>query len=344
MASLFLPLLLLGFSIAVASGQLTFGHAVPAEPESRPRTDYVATIYSPVVTNWGTWHPAAYCATGMFAIGLQLRTEKKQGDNSDDTALNSVKLLCAPLGATTVYEDIMSYEGLWGDWGTRSICPDSIVTGFTLRSESSSSGGSDNTAANNVKMYCSNRMETEMDGRDWGSYTQRQVCPTGSGVCGIAIQYKEKGGDDTALNNIQMQCCTVPGDACKPKDAWQTVMSCDNRGNTYAVSCHYDSTVGTSKTNTQSQTEREEETRSATIGAEVGAEAKGLHATFTTEVGKSKTTGHDWTTESSDTFGTSSTTGQVFDVPGGVRKRMEQVRGVCGPNLIHTTETRFIEG
>ncbi|OQV12896.1 hypothetical protein BV898_12818 [Hypsibius exemplaris] len=65
----------------------------------------------------------------MFAIGAQLRVESRQGTRNDDTALISMKLLCAPLGKKDDYSEAMSYEGLWGDWKSKYYCTDSVVTG-----------------------------------------------------------------------------------------------------------------------------------------------------------------------------------------------------------------------
>jgi len=317
---------LLGFS-ALASGL---------------RKDLVARIVPSLGEfGWGTWHPDGFCPEGMWAIGLQVRDHANQG-KKDDSALNAVRLLCAPLGAATSYEAVSSYEGLWGDWGTQTICADSIVAGFDLRTQVEH--GSDNLGVTRLKLHCANGVVTELGSFDWGVYAGTKLCPRGSAVCGSRIQFEdEHRGDNAAMTNIEMACCKVPADSCSPKDEWRTIQSCDNRQARASVTCSYSYTVGTSKTNTQTQSQQEAQTRSATIGAQVGAEGFGLSAQFSSEVGKSVTTSHDWTTETSSTFGTSSTATESFDVPGGIAKRMDQVVGVCGPNLVYTTQTRFVE-
>jgi len=47
------------------------------------------------MTTWGSWSPVLRCPKGMAVVGLQTRVEKDQR-RGDDTALNGVKLLCAP--------------------------------------------------------------------------------------------------------------------------------------------------------------------------------------------------------------------------------------------------------
>ena len=50
------------------------------------------------VTNggeWGDWGPPVSCPEGMGAIGFALKVESKQGELGDDTALNSLKLVCS---------------------------------------------------------------------------------------------------------------------------------------------------------------------------------------------------------------------------------------------------------
>lgn len=44
---------------------------------------------------WGSWKQVSYCPTNHYVCGLQQRVEKKQGDG-DDTALNSVNMVCCP--------------------------------------------------------------------------------------------------------------------------------------------------------------------------------------------------------------------------------------------------------
>lgn len=44
---------------------------------------------------WGTWRPVAICASGSYVCGVQAKFEEPARD-SDDTALNTIKLFCCP--------------------------------------------------------------------------------------------------------------------------------------------------------------------------------------------------------------------------------------------------------
>ena len=54
-------------------------------------------LKSPLITNWGQWTTWSSCPSNQFAIGMQLKVEGDQG-SGDDTALNGIRLLCAPIG------------------------------------------------------------------------------------------------------------------------------------------------------------------------------------------------------------------------------------------------------
>ena len=43
----------------------------------------------------------------------------------------------------------------------------------------------------------------------WGGWMGLKMCPAGTYVCGLETRFEgdQKGGDDTALNGIKMQCC-----------------------------------------------------------------------------------------------------------------------------------------
>lgn len=98
------------------------------------------------------------------------------------------------------------------------------VIGFQLRQEKNQKGG-DDTAANNLKMFCedgsvlitewftdsmgySNKLENPPT---WGDWTERKNCPSGQVICGFRVQIEPPQGtgtgDDTALNNIDFECC-----------------------------------------------------------------------------------------------------------------------------------------
>jgi len=172
-----------------------------------PREGYIIT--SPRVNNWGVWGDFAQCNDGEHVVGMRLRTEAPQG-KGDDTALNAIELLCAAPGSHQ-YTPIKSLEGSWGNWGRTFYCPDdTTVKGFQLRSEAYQGNG-DDTAANNLRIFCNLPASPEMiegDGMTWGSWTERQNCLNGQAVVGFRTQVEpyQGNGDDTALNNVDMVC------------------------------------------------------------------------------------------------------------------------------------------
>ena len=44
--------------------------------------------------SWGEW---AQCSNGEYVCGIQQKVEPYQGGNSDDTAVNGVRIRCCPL-------------------------------------------------------------------------------------------------------------------------------------------------------------------------------------------------------------------------------------------------------
>ena len=53
-------------------------------------------LQSPAVTNWGNWTSWSYCSPNEFVVGMQLKVDEDEED--DGTALNGIRLLCAPVG------------------------------------------------------------------------------------------------------------------------------------------------------------------------------------------------------------------------------------------------------
>jgi len=115
--------------------------------------DYI--IQSPRITNKGAWGLWATCVTNSYAIGFILKTQQLD-KTVDNTALNAIKLLCAPypqLPADQAVE-IQSLEGDYGDWGRKFTCPKgSHANAFQLRSEQEGAGDGDDSGANNFKVF-----------------------------------------------------------------------------------------------------------------------------------------------------------------------------------------------
>ncbi|HWO21070.1 MAG TPA: M57 family metalloprotease [Kofleriaceae bacterium] len=103
------------------------------------RSDQVSAV-KPGEGSWGDWRNRAYCSEGSWAVGYRMRVESNQS-GGDDTALNSVQLLCKnpSTGAT---EWVSSYDGLWGSWNGSASCASSgqYLKGAQMRIESNQGG------------------------------------------------------------------------------------------------------------------------------------------------------------------------------------------------------------
>ena len=157
---------------------------------------------------WGTWGGMEYCKPGIFASGFLFRAEKSQG-SGDDTGGNAVCLQCRD-------ETVCSKEGQWGEWSDTQRCPrDSFISGWRQNVEGKLGWGNlkDDTALDNVEYKCRN-IETwaetndlKVSAEEWGSWSRWKECPRGEFICGINTRVESPGGDDTALNDIEHQCC-----------------------------------------------------------------------------------------------------------------------------------------
>ncbi|XP_069801097.1 vitelline membrane outer layer protein 1 homolog [Dendropsophus ebraccatus] len=156
---------------------------------------------------WGDWGNAERCPPETSARGFSLKVERPLGSSGDDTALNTIKLYCAPTGTRASKAEITSSQGNWGVWTSIYWCPSGNLISFSLRVEKPQGDG-DDTAANNIMMQCSDLTILTGNGGYWGDYgSWSGVCP--QGICGI-ITRVERGqgrGDDTSLNDVQFECC-----------------------------------------------------------------------------------------------------------------------------------------
>jgi len=165
-------------------------------------------LYSDNVTNWGDWPQAiSMCPEGTYAQGFQIKNEGFQGP-ADDTAMNGLRLYC---GTSEAAPSITSLEGGWGGWGANYFCANGgFINGFQMRLESPDQP--DDTAANNIRVYCSTNavVPIEGDGGPYGDWRGTHKCGNQYGVCGLMTQVEpDQGffGDDTALNNVAFLCC-----------------------------------------------------------------------------------------------------------------------------------------
>ena len=162
-------------------------------------------IESEKITDWGTWSNPTFCDINTYAIGFNSKVEVNQS-SGDDTALNSIKLICSNS------KEINSGEGKWGLWDTNVFCPaGTFLNGFKIKVESPQGGGNaDDTATNAVRMICSDGTVLNNNNEAiWGSWYGPFLCPDKKFICGFKQQIEpdQQSGDDTALNNVAFYCC-----------------------------------------------------------------------------------------------------------------------------------------
>ncbi|XP_036051141.1 vitelline membrane outer layer protein 1 homolog [Onychomys torridus] len=159
------------------------------------------------VTNGGTWGDWAWpemCPDGYFASGFSIKVEPPQGIPGDDTALNGIRLHCTRGNAKQNTHVVESQSGSWGSWSEPVWCPGThFLVAFSLRVEPFSFPG-DNTAVNNVRFRCSDGVELEGPGLNWGDYGDwSDSCA--KGVCGLQTKThttQHKRGDDRKAHDL----------------------------------------------------------------------------------------------------------------------------------------------
>lgn len=172
----------------------------------------VRWIESPRLTNWGDWKAEEMCPPNSWVSAMNLKIEPDQG-KGDDSALNGIKLSCTTSDGRHT-GDITSGEGRWGFYRGRKFCRTGYANGFQLRSEPDQKSG-DDAAAIDLTLLCSHTDGTTSrivggDFLTFGSYTQEQICPPATAICGIRTQIEpdQGSGDDSALNNVDFACCS----------------------------------------------------------------------------------------------------------------------------------------
>ncbi len=160
---------------------------------------------------WGFDRAMAFCPYGTYASGFSLRVEPKNEKDGDDTALNSVRLICTGTWSNQPIV-VQSHPGYWGDWGPVVSCTtDKYLKGANIRIEGKQKK-KDDTAANDVKFVCDDGTELKSpNGGPWGEWQKETVsCPDDEKVCGVQIKLEGRQGpddDDTAMNGLTLACC-----------------------------------------------------------------------------------------------------------------------------------------
>ncbi|XP_051734796.1 vitelline membrane outer layer protein 1-like [Ctenopharyngodon idella] len=119
-------------------------HCVHISSSSRPHRSY--TTVQSHVGSWGEWTDIKWCPAG-FLTTFQLRVESSQGIE-DDTAANNIRFKCSE--GSLLVGDGTSW-GKFGDWSR--MCEGRGICGIKTRVEESQGIG-DDTALNDVQMYC----------------------------------------------------------------------------------------------------------------------------------------------------------------------------------------------
>ena len=151
------------------------------------------------------------CPGQSLAYGFSDKVEPALG-GGDDTALNGIKLWCVDLPDLQSNNYITSDQQQWGGWGERMDCGDrrSYIAGARLRIESPQGAG-DDTGGVDVELWCSNGVKLGNGGHGWGAWRDWSYCPANTAICGIRtkVEPPQGGGDDTALNDAEFECCYV---------------------------------------------------------------------------------------------------------------------------------------
>ncbi|XDV37967.1 hypothetical protein PO909_007477 [Leuciscus waleckii] len=97
--------------------------------------------------HWGEWTDIKWCHSG-FLKAFQLRVESHQGFAYDDMAANNIRFTCSD-------GFLLQGDGTaWGDWGNWSPkCKGTGICGTQTRIEAPQGSG-DDTALNDVRMFC----------------------------------------------------------------------------------------------------------------------------------------------------------------------------------------------
>jgi len=296
-------------------------------------------LTSPPLTNWGSWYDWDNCTDDdTYVVGMRLKVEAPQGMFSDDTAVNGVRFYCRNINTFngTWSKVVESKSDVWGSWGNDIICHSGrIATGFQMRTQPSQSI-LDDSAANNLRLFCGNDRNFPLpgNGHDSGTWTEAQHCENKQALCGLATQVETNhgSGDETALNGIKMKCCDVPDPAtvCVPTDTWDQVIECNNRESSTPLHCSYERKVGTSNTTSFSENHWDLVQKYTDMGFSLSSALSFLGANFRYNVGESSETGYNWTRSGTEVWSEEITTTVGFEVPGGGWSRLFQVFGECG--------------
>lgn len=161
----------------------------------------------------GEWTQYVSCGPESFISSFQTKYEEP---NEDNTALSMMKYTCQNI------TEIVSPEFHFGEWGPEQTCLDGYVAAEvrieepvnTDKSRPDFEGPSnpDQSGLNCVRMKCADGEWQSSSCGDWGTWRSSKECPEGMKICGVRYQFQKhlsSHGDDTALNGLELQCCTI---------------------------------------------------------------------------------------------------------------------------------------
>ena len=148
------------------------------------------------------------------------------------------------------------WEGRWGSFGELAECPTgSFAYGYRLRSEPAQGSG-DDTALNDIELYCRRPHSYEVTGkiygdyRTWGNWSSDKYCSgTNNPIVGFDVNEEsaQGDGDDTALNAVDLYCKN--GDMISAHvntyyGSWKPKQSCPNGMAVMAIRTQVESKQG----------------------------------------------------------------------------------------------------
>ena len=157
---------------------------------------------------WGKWGDQELCPSNGYVVSFKQRVEDWQGDNGDDSALNSICLIC------NTGKEVCSSTSIWGSWSDETSLCKKGFNGADLNFEEDQGYG-DDTAANDFKMKCRDgNWRTADNGKTWGKWLGFKACPDKQIICGMKTRIqapqgerRDNRGDDSALNGVELVCC-----------------------------------------------------------------------------------------------------------------------------------------
>ena len=165
---------------------------------------------------WGKFKREDRCQRGSAAFAVRVKIEPPQGKKKDDTALNAIQLKCRNSAGRVTDVGLKSQEGQWGNWSEWFSCSTGhFFVSAEIKYEPNQKGR-DDTAANGIKLLCSDNKWIKPPESQWGKWEKFKNwyggsngrCAQGSVILGMITQVEEPQGgkDDTALNGVMFSC------------------------------------------------------------------------------------------------------------------------------------------